>query len=143
MKRHESLVPLSREHHPSLLLAQLLKKNAPAYRGMPTDPVSKAAYAVEQFDSSIKQHFSKEEQMLEKLKGLNHAIDLLAAEIIQEHRALTDSFIAIRSSDDLVNDLHTLGNRLEQHIRKEERVLFPLIEQHCPEKMLAEIMLLH
>jgi len=142
MRRHESLAPLSREHHPSLLLAQLLKKDAPAYRGMPTEPVSKAAYAIEQFDSSIQQHFSKEEEMLEKIHGLNHEIDILAAEIIQEHRELTDNFIAIRSSADLANDLHKLGNKLEQHIRKEERILFPLIEQYCPEGMLAEIKLL-
>jgi len=142
MRRHESLAPLSREHHSSLLLAQLLKKDAPAYRGMPAEPASKAAYAIEQFLSSIQPHFRKEEQMLGKVKKLNTEIDVLADEIIQEHRELTDDFIAIRLSGDLVGDLDKLGKKLEKHIRKEERILFPLIEQYCPEEMLAAITLL-
>lgn len=141
MRRHESLAPLSREHHLSLLLAQLLKKDAPAYKGMPAEPASKAAYAIEQFYSFIQQHFRKEKQMLEKVQKLNTEMDTLAGEIIQEHRELTDNFLAIRLSGDLVNDLDKLGKKLEQHIRKEERILFPLIEQYCPEEILAEIML--
>jgi len=76
------------------------------------------------------------------VKKLNTAIDALAGEIIQEHRELTDDFLTIRSSGDLVGDLDKLGKKLEQHIRKEERILFPLIEQYCPEEMLAEITLL-
>lgn len=139
MKRHESLAPLSREHHPSLLLAQLLKENAPAYKGMPADPPSKAAYANKQFVSSIQPHFRKEEQMLEKVKNLDAGIELLAAEIVQEHRELEAAFLAIAASADLVNDLDKLGKSLEQHIRKEERVLFPLIEKYCPEEKLLEI----
>jgi hypothetical protein len=46
MKRHLSLQPLSREHHEALLLAQLLKKNAPAYKGLPLNEHEKIAYAV-------------------------------------------------------------------------------------------------
>jgi len=45
-------------------------------------------------------------------------------------------------SGNLVGDLDKLGKKLEQHIRKEERILFPLIEQYCPEEMLAAITLL-
>ena len=50
MKRHESLAPLSREHHEGLILAQLLKKGAPAYRGLPTDLAGKLSYAREMFE---------------------------------------------------------------------------------------------
>jgi iron-sulfur cluster repair protein YtfE (RIC family) len=139
MRRHESLAPLSREHHPSLLLAQLLKKDAPAYKGMPAEPVSKAAYALNMFHSSLEAHFSKEEMMLQKVIHFNKEIQKLSGEIIQEHLELAAAFLAIESSDDMDNDLDALGKKLEQHIRKEERVLFPLIEQHCPEEILQEI----
>ena len=38
-----------------------------------------------------------------------------------------------------LDQLHELGERLEGHIRHEERVLFPLIEQAMPEPELAEL----
>jgi len=34
MKRHEALAPFSREHHGALILAQVMKKGAPAYKGI-------------------------------------------------------------------------------------------------------------
>ena len=139
MRRHESLAPLSREHHPSLLLAQLLKKDAPAYKGMPAEPASKAIYAFNLFHSSMQEHFRKEEMMLQKVVKCNKEIEKLAGEIILEHQELTSAFLTIRASGNLVIDLDTLGKKLEQHIRKEERVLFPLIEQYCPEEILSAI----
>ena len=139
MKRHPSLAPLSREHHPVLMLAQLLKKDGPAYKGMPTEPAEKAAYALNLFHADIKGHFSKEEMLLQKLAGLNTQIDMFATEIMQEHQELASGFVGIASSKDLVNELDVLGRKLEQHIRKEERELFPLIEQYCPKALLDEI----
>ena len=35
--------------------------------------------------------------------------------------------------------LHALGTRLEQHVRREERELFPLIEQSVPENELLRL----
>ena len=45
MKREEALAPLSREHHSTLILAQLLKKDAPVYHQLPAEPWDKAKYA--------------------------------------------------------------------------------------------------
>lgn len=36
--------------------------------------------------------------------------------------------------------LHDLGERLERHIRHEERVLFPMIEEALPDHELADVM---
>jgi hypothetical protein len=36
MKRHEALIPLSRDHHGTLILARLLRSDAPPYKGLPT-----------------------------------------------------------------------------------------------------------
>lgn len=140
MKRHPALSPLSREHHTSLLLAQLLKKDAPAYKGMPTEPPAKAVYAVTMFKQSLQNHFAQEEAMLDKVKNLDPEIHRLANEIISEHALLTSAFLLLdKTNDNLINTLDDLGRALEQHIRKEERVLFPLIQAHCSEKELKEI----
>jgi hemerythrin-like domain-containing protein len=139
MKRHEAIAPLSRDHHASLILAQLLKKNAPMYRDMPDNARDKAVYAQQQFEEHIKKHFQQEEAMLDKVKDCHEEIDMLAKEIRAEHKELTDLFQALQSSTDLVETMDTLANNLEQHIRKEERILFPLLQQHCSEETLQEI----
>lgn len=139
MKRHEAIAPLSREHHNSLILAQLLKKNAPTYHGLPDKVKDKADYAQQQFNDHIKKHFEQEEAMLERIKGINTRIDEVSAEIKKEHRTLRVLFESLGNAANLDDYLDDLGSRMETHIRKEERVLFPLIQQHCSERILQEI----
>ncbi len=139
MQRHEAIAPLSRDHHASLILAQLLKRNAPVYRELPESAKDKAVYARQQFEEHIKKHFQQEETMLEKVKDCHVEVDMLAKEIRAEHKELVDLFQALQSSTDVVDTMDTLANKLEQHIRKEERILFPLLQQHCSEETLQEI----
>ncbi len=139
MKRHEALAPLSRDHHSALILAQLLKKGAPAYKDLPAGPKEKADYAKQQFEADIKRHFQQEETILEKVKGSHHDIDDIAAEILQEHQQLTALFLSLDTTADLEDVSDRLGKALEKHIRKEERVLFPLLQQHCSEELLKEV----
>jgi len=139
MKRHESLAPLSREHHSALILCQLLKHTAPDYKGLPKDPVAKAVYATNLFYTALQPHFIKEEALLLIIKNCSEKIDTLAGEILQEHAQLTAAFISLGKATDLEQALHELGENLEKHIRKEERELFPLIQQHCGTALLAEV----
>ncbi|MEO6252300.1 MAG: hemerythrin domain-containing protein [Ferruginibacter sp.] len=139
MKRHEALAPLSREHHGTLLLAQLLKRNAPEYKGLPTNAKDKVEYALKQFEEIIKHHFQQEEIILEKAKDHHDDINKLSAEIIQEHKQLTALFLSLNATTDLEATMDKLANVLQDHIRKEERVLFPLIQEHCPEELLQQI----
>ena len=88
MKRHEALAPLSREHHSALILAQLLKKDAPAYKGLPTALNEKAAYALHMFITTLQLHFTNEEEMLDKIKNVHTEIDKLSDEIFKEHQQL-------------------------------------------------------
>lgn len=137
MKRHEALAPFSREHHGALILAQVMKKGAPAYKGMPVDTEDKISYAIEFFDVHLKDHFNREEAMLEKVENVNEEIKSLSKAIFAEHDALKNDFIKLKTADDKIMALDELGKMLEAHIRKEERVLFPLIEKHCGEEILA------
>lgn len=132
MKRHESLAPLSREHHDGLILAQLLKKGAPAYRGLPTDLAGKLSYARDLYESLLEAHFLLEEKVLELVGGRHPDIDSLAGEIRNEHRSLSRKFHALSYTDSsLEGKLDELGHELENHIRKEERLLFPVMQEQC------------
>ena len=62
MKRHKALIPLSHDHHHGLLLPQLIKKNAPDYKGLPKDLEGKINYTLETYNSSLKNHFDDEEK---------------------------------------------------------------------------------
>jgi iron-sulfur cluster repair protein YtfE (RIC family) len=136
MKRHETLTPLSREHHGALILARLLQKNAPAYKGLPQDDEAKAKYAINYFKTDLQEHFNKEETLLHYVKKYNRAIEVLTGEIILEHLQLAAMFEVLENTKELKVVLDKLGRMLEDHIRKEERILFPLIQEHCPENVL-------
>ncbi len=141
MKRHETLAPLSRDHHGALILAQLLKKGAPPYKGLPDEPGGKARYALNFFKASLEEHFIKEEKILLKVKQYHIAIEKLTTEIIAEHEQLKKLFGSLGDTKDLPGTLDQLGTLLEAHIRKEERVLFPLIQEHCSGAILENIIL--
>lgn len=138
MKRSEAIAPLSREHHLTLILVRLLKKNASEYAGLPKTAGDKIKYALQQYKDHIKDHFHKEEVILSKAKDCNPEISSLAAEIFEEHKQLDKLFKSLAAPSDEVVAMNDLAAALETHIRKEERVLFPLLEKHCSKELLHE-----
>lgn len=142
MKRHISLQPLSREHHSALLLAQLLRNDAPDYQGLPADTDGKARYAVNFFNETLQLHFEKEETIFNQCKGLMLDLDAMIDETIAEHHLLKQLFNELNTPYANSNQLNSLGLLLNRHIRKEERVLFPLLEQNCPAALLEQFRLL-
>jgi hypothetical protein len=140
MKSHESLIPLSRDHHGALILARLIQKGAPAYNGLPMDIAGKMAYAVKFYEQELISHFLLEENgLIGKIKGINKKIDVLSDEILYEHKELRLLFELLSVSEKPEEHLDILGYALEKHIRKEEREWFPLIQEHCSETLLAEV----
>lgn len=139
MKRHPSLAHLSRDHHGALILARLLQKNAPAYNGLPIAPAGKAAYAFKFYTDELIKHFAQEEEAFALVKGGSEAVDLLLQTIIDEHQMLHHSFNTIKNDEALPEQLDKLGKLLEDHVRKEERTFFPLIEQTCDEELMKAI----
>lgn len=139
MKRHPALIPISREHHDSLILARLLQKDAPPYKGLPLDVEGKAVYALDFYKNKLISHFIAEEKILPLVKGLNLEIDVLISEILEEHNRFRSSFNAINKQNNMADHLDKLGKDLELHIRKEERQLFPLIQENCSEQVLNTI----
>jgi hemoglobin len=138
MKRHASLQPLSREHHEALLLAQLLKKDAPVYKGLPVNTKEKIAYACDLFERNIARHFIEEEEIIRLSDNLDEALSEINREILNEHLELKNLF-ALLAFDTEPALLDLLAGKLESHIRKEERVWYPMLQQFCDEKLLAKI----
>lgn len=141
MKRHESLITLSQQHHDTLILAQLIKKNTPAYKGLPTELYDKRVYTLNKFREEIVPHFEAEELILIPfILGKNKRIDILSEEIIGEHKKISELIELIREEVDIEENLDKLGNLLSIHIRKEERELFQLIQEVFSEEQLTKLL---
>ena len=138
MKRHESIAPLSREHHANLILAQLLKSDVEDYKGLPSSPEDKRTYALDIYYKEIKNHFLKEEKVFDLI---SHHEELFRAlsELKEEHKIISDYFENLPLDDSLPEKLNELGIALDNHIRKEERIVFPLIQQVCSEVEFSKI----
>ena len=140
IKRHKALQPLSKDHHQGLILAQILKKGAPQYKGMPTTIEGKKEYAIAFFESELKQHFMTEQNVLFAYAvNKNEELDTLIEELFIEHREINYLFAKILSSSQPDNLLDELGRKLELHIRKEEREVFAKIEAALSEDELQEL----
>ena len=77
--------------------------------------------------------------MLKKVKTVDPAIAKMAKEIVAEHKMLAGLFHSLKDTYDPEAILNELGNELDAHIRKEERLLFPLLQKLCPEEMLQKL----
>ena len=140
MKRHEALVPLSRDHHEALILSQLLKKNAPVYKGLPETVEGKVNFATSFYEKELKGHFATEEEVFRLVKNSHpEEIEKIVIELTGEHRSLEKMFTEIGIKENPIDMMDQLGELLNSHIRKEERVLFPLLQEHCSEEMLEKI----
>ncbi|MFZ1518548.1 MAG: hemerythrin domain-containing protein [Ignavibacteriaceae bacterium] len=130
MKRHPALIPLSQDHHQALLLAMILKKNAPKINNLPTDLLGKMNYAKKMYDDELEQHFRDEEQFVFPfLINKDPELDELLNEIIEEHIILKEKIFSLYDSPKLSDQLNEIGVVLENHVRKEERILFEKAQQ--------------
>ena len=110
MKRHPRLVQLSREHHVALRLGrQLLAGGAAARLGAEHD--------------ALAAHFAEEERgLLPLLEAHGHAA--LAQRLNAEHAQLRTLFAAALQGEREAE----AGQALIDHVRFEERELFPVVE---------------
>jgi iron-sulfur cluster repair protein YtfE (RIC family) len=140
MRRHSSLIPLSQDHHHGLVLAQLIKKGAPVYEKLPKTLEAKVEYTKNFYKNDLSYHFYEEEKILyPSVKNKNKELDNLFNEIFSEHSEITSLIDALASSDQQGEILNKLGFLLESHIRKEERKLFPAVQEVLTSAELGEL----
>ena len=134
MKRHSSLIPLSHDHHDTLVVAQGLIRGRPTAprSDWPTDRRAQADRLTAFYESTLQPHFAAEEAEVFPLaeRLLPAHADLVKA-LRKDHDDLRAEILALpaRSDADLAVRLPALGARLEAHVRSEERVLFEAVQQ--------------
>lgn len=131
MKRHPALVPLSRDHHRALLLAQGLRAGGPRTlrEELPEDPRARARHFLDVWRTELAPHFALEEEtLLPALEGRDAALDVEIARVRDDHEAIRGLVEELRSASDPTPVLEALGERLLAHVRSEERGLFELAQ---------------
>ena len=136
MKRHQSFIPLSREHHDGLLLATRLQQgNKALLRLWSHDPHWQADYVVKFFDEHLDLHFQVEEDIVFPMaeKFFKESIQAIQ-QLMNEHQEMKAMVEALRkpSKRNPEKTLGHLGQVLEKHIRTEEREFFPMCEETIP-----------
>lgn len=143
MQRHRSLYPLSHEHHHGLVQARQLRL-ASVQTG-PASPAVAAEQFIEFWERELQRHFRQEEErvlpLIEKYAAGSYD---KVGETLRQHAEIKQLVAALNA--ELAQGagidpglLGQLGNALREHIRFEESVLFPLLEESVPETVLWQM----
>ena len=129
MKRDKKIIPLSQDHHFGLLsgwkIKQGIKKNI-SYERIKN-------YINYHWDNSQSFHFDEEEKIL-----FPYSDDELTQRALDEHKEIRELLKTLNEVEDF--ELLTLyADKVTEHIRFEERVLFPHLENILTEEQLAEV----
>ncbi len=137
MKRHEALVPLSDEHHQGLIWSRRFRNVREEISADETQDLVDAFMPV--WHSEINPHFRKEEQILLPLfarTGVSLSDSIL--EMLKQHVIIRRDVLLLQEAP-AAGVLNRLGSVLQDHIRLEEREVFPLIERESGDDLLARI----
>lgn len=131
MKRDARLRELSRDHHHALVLARFIQ--AMCVR----DFLDDAAVAIvrERFTSEIVPHFLIEETLLSALEGAG--VDPLVERTRSEHATMLRLLEEARPTDP--STLREFARLLVEHVRFEERELYPACEERLDEDILDRV----
>ena len=133
-KRHPALIPLSRDHHHGLALALRCRKHALGQLN-PGDPAAMEACAAEAarfFNENLAVHFEAEETVLFPLMATHEESRELVTRLEGEHRKFARLVAGTGGPGGPRKFLFDFGDLLEQHIRSEEKQLFPAFETLVP-----------
>lgn len=135
-KRHPSLLPLSHDHHHGLALAlRCRKQGLGQIKPMGAEGLRQRAQEfLGLYAAELDSHFRAEEEILfplmrTRLPDSRQLID----ELVRDHQTIRRALPRLKTTTGLGKLIFDLGDLLERHIRREERELFPLFEQHAGE----------
>lgn len=135
MRRSDALAPLSRDHHHALVVAQRLQRADDA-----TAEAARGAF-LDFWHGDGRRHFEVEEAVLLPAFALRDAAGEDAVRrVLAEHEDVRARAARLeRGGEADLGSLHELGGLLRDHVRHEERVLFPLIEDALPAPELTRL----
>jgi quercetin dioxygenase-like cupin family protein len=134
VKRHPALVPLSHDHHHTLVRARDLRT---ASSGDEAARREAATRFQRHFALHVVRHFREEEELVFPLLPLQPPeLD----RVLVQHQRIR-SLAGHLGDDPAAGTLAELGALLEEHIRLEERIVFELVQEHATEAALAGLRL--
>ncbi len=135
MKRDKNLETLSWEHHDGLVLAFRIEKGL----NNQTDIQTIKDYLLYLWHNVLIHHFWQEEQVLiEPIMQDREGIDLIN-QMHEDHRYFESIVHQFEHQYVDHDSLSAFAERLNHHIRFEERQLFPYLERRLPKHKLDEI----
>jgi hemerythrin-like domain-containing protein len=136
MKRNIQLQPLSRQHHNGLLASLLLKKGLGKKAAL--EELTNFIHFI--WADELEIHFRQEETvLLPALAGNKDFPHELTDKLLEDHRYLAGIAQSIQSGSIDEEAIAQFAQRLEQHIRFEEREFFPRAEEVLNESELKAI----
>jgi hemerythrin-like domain-containing protein len=135
MKRSAALAPLSRDHHQALVVAQRLRRATPA------DAAEASRLFLDYWRSHGRAHFQIEEEvLLPAYAQFGDPRDEAVVRVLTDHVVIRARASALEAAGEpALAQIHELGALLAAHVRHEERVLFPLIEEALPPERLETL----
>jgi hemerythrin-like domain-containing protein len=135
MKRHPTLQQLSRDHQLALAVALELTRAVDA-----TADAARARF-LNFWRAEGRQHFRQEEEILlpafARRGDPRHPI---VARVLTDHVELrSDAAVLAEDANPSPAVLRRVGARLQAHVRREERQLFPLIESTLDDRALRAL----
>lgn len=134
MKRDPALTDLSRDHHQALFRAMRMKRAT-------EDDIDDVRDDVLAFWSDHgAQHFRIEEEiLLPAFATRSDPRSEAVVTVLVDHVWIRERMNRLAQDELGLAGVRELGARLEQHVRHEERVLFPLIEEALERDALATL----
>ena len=124
-KRHAGLLPLTHDHHHALAQARRLRVAA---GGDASGLTEQAEEFLRFFDEHTVTHFREEEEILFPLVVGESEAEPVLARVMLDHLRIHALVGALRSEVDAEAAVAVAG-ALENHIRLEEKTVFPMIER--------------
>ena len=137
---YKSLFSIAHDHFHGLMVAEMIKEGSENIAGLPSTPEAKARYTIHFYNQELENHFYIEEHILQPaVTGISIEIDEIFKEIVKDHHEIEEKVDALKDEKDLVRKLDSLGKSIEAHVQKEERVLFPKIQEILSEEELETL----
>lgn len=138
IKRHEALKPLSQHHMAGLHVALKLSRAGTDKSRLTINEIIRDAEVFWIPDGS--DHFREEEDILLPVYAKYEKVDTeTITNMLVEHVLIRSKMQQLLEKELSVEEMQGLGTLLEKHIREEERVIFPMIEQALPEEELCKL----
>lgn len=132
MKRAEALRPLSREHLVALLTAKRVREAADLEQARKT--------FLGFWEEDGRRHFRVEEEVLLPVWATHAEVDRDGvARMLEEHLAIRRDALRLAAGGLSLEQARELGTLLHDHVRFEERQLFPAVEADLDPQALGRL----